>query len=99
MRLGRNRSMLDAKQIALIEEAFMLGFMVSREGFNGECDFSHAAPDELKPDPAMTLRHYREYIRTVPEFMRLCALAIRYMENRKDKEDDDATPPHALDEY
>lgn len=32
----------------LIEEAFLLGFMLSREGFNGEYVFDHCC-DGLKP--------------------------------------------------
>lgn len=33
-----------------IEKAFVLGIMVTREGFNGECLFDHLAPDKIRPD-------------------------------------------------
>ena len=32
----------------LFNRAFMLGFMVSREGFNGECDYEHCAPSRVE---------------------------------------------------
>lgn len=30
-----------------LTRAFLMGFAVSREGFNGECAFDHLAPDDL----------------------------------------------------
>lgn len=33
----------------LLQKAFALGFMISREGFNGECEFEWCAPSELEP--------------------------------------------------
>jgi hypothetical protein len=44
--------------ISLLAKAFTLGFMVSREGFNGECAFEHCAPNTVEA-------HYE----TVDEFM------------------------------
>ncbi len=31
-----------------LERAFLLGFMATREGFNGECAFDHCAPRQLR---------------------------------------------------
>lgn len=39
--------MTDQKLVELLQRAFMEGFAVSREGFNGECAFDHLAPDGL----------------------------------------------------
>jgi hypothetical protein len=36
-------------QACIIKEAFLLGFMASREGFNAESFYSHCAPLELEP--------------------------------------------------
>lgn len=33
-----------------LREAFFLGFMVSREGYNGECADEYLAPDGVRPD-------------------------------------------------
>ena len=34
----------------LFDMAFALGFMITREGFNGECPYEHIAPSKLRPD-------------------------------------------------
>jgi hypothetical protein len=34
----------------LLEKAFALGFMISREGFNGECGYETCAPSRLEAD-------------------------------------------------
>ena len=34
-------------QQGLLYQAFLLGFIASREGFNGECAYDHCAPDSL----------------------------------------------------
>jgi hypothetical protein len=44
----------------LITEAFHLGFMMSREGFNGECAFEHCS-DGLKPY-AESEERFREHM-------------------------------------
>ena len=36
----------------LVEQAFIMGFSVSCEGFNGECQYDHLAPKKLEADPA-----------------------------------------------
>ena len=36
-------------QEQLIREAFLLGFMSLREGFNTECTYDHCAPESLRP--------------------------------------------------
>lgn len=33
-----------------LREAFFLGFMITREGFNGESAHDHLMPDGLRPD-------------------------------------------------
>lgn len=38
----------DSEKRRLITEAFSLGFMCSREGFNGECAYEHCC-DGLQP--------------------------------------------------
>jgi hypothetical protein len=43
----------------LVAEAFLLGFMCSREGFNGECAFQHCA-DGLRPEHPTTESEFRE---------------------------------------
>jgi len=40
----------DKQKRALIEEAFLLGFMVTREGYNGECMFENCAARGLNPE-------------------------------------------------
>lgn len=40
-----------------LTRAFLFGFAVSREGFNGECAFKHLAPDDLT-DAATDYRRY-----------------------------------------
>lgn len=39
----------DTEKRRLITEAFLLGFMSSREGFNAECAYEHCS-DGLQPD-------------------------------------------------
>lgn len=38
----------EPKDLSDLETAFLLGFMVTREGFNGECPYDHCAPDDLE---------------------------------------------------
>lgn len=66
---------MDARQIA--EEAFMLGFMISREGFNAECTFDHCADTELKPSNPTTEKNYRQYMEESPAFCELRAAMLR----------------------
>ena len=44
----------------MISTAFALGFMITREGFNAECDYEHLAPNKLET------RYDRE---TIAEFI------------------------------
>lgn len=48
----------DVTCLSLLEKAFTIGFMVSREGFNGECAYEHCAPTRVEA-------HYE----SVAEFM------------------------------
>ena len=41
--------MTQGDKTKLVEEAFLLGFMCSREGWNGECDFDHRSDGRLQP--------------------------------------------------
>lgn len=54
----------------LLEEAFILGFMASREGFNGECQINVCSPDQLeafeRPES-----EFRELLARDVEFQRL----------------------------
>lgn len=71
---------------AVARKAFMLGFMVSREGFNMECNFDHLAPMELDPS-----RDYQCELISIEEFLqesqnddhlqRLCGLAMDWLKN------------------
>ncbi|MFZ6644507.1 hypothetical protein ACO0LO_02220 [Undibacterium sp. TJN25] len=63
---------------ALITEAFMLGFMVSREGFNGELFNDDLAPSGVHPDGG-EIREFRELAASMPEFTRLQKAAIRLL--------------------
>lgn len=59
----------------IIKEAFFLGFMISREGFNGECAFEHKVPQELKAD-GCTEEKLRQYIEEMEDFKHLRKLAV-----------------------
>ena len=61
---------------------FDLGFMISREGFNGECDYEHCAPSKLEPSIGCNGIH--EFIAYMEENKTYCELreeAIRYIFN------------------
>ncbi len=60
----------------LAREAFMLGFMVSREGFNAECDYEHCAPDTLRPEHSGEA-DFRVHIESNEVFVRLCEMAVK----------------------
>lgn len=49
-----------------IEEAFLLGFMATQEGFNGECAFDNCAPSQLVND-----KEFHTEVREIPEFKEL----------------------------
>lgn len=64
---------------ALIREAFLLGFMVSREGFNAECPYDHLAPTDVEPHhggTALSERAYREMMDDCPGFESLLCEAV-----------------------
>lgn len=69
--------MTPAKRQHLIEEAFLLGFMVSREGFNGECAYEHCADDALQTDAGQTEAEWRDLMAGNEAFKRLRALAVK----------------------
>jgi len=56
----------------LLEKAFTLGFMVSREGFNAECAYEHCAPGGVQA-------HYE----TIAEFMDAIEKNKRFVALRK----------------
>lgn len=55
----------------LIMEAFLLGFMSSIEGYNGECSFDHLAPKTL-----CICGEYRTALMDTDEFNNLLNQAI-----------------------
>jgi hypothetical protein len=60
-----------------LQRAFALGFMVTCEGFNGECDYDHLAPQQLEPYMGRdTVEQFMAYIVTNEEFVRLRDLAV-----------------------
>jgi len=72
------------KRKRLITTAFALGFMVSREGFNGECDYEHCSPTKLEPHGLDdSIEEYIKYIITNPAFDTLRKEVGEYMENMK----------------
>lgn len=67
--------MKNEKDIEIFSLAFKLGFMVSREGFNGECVFDHLAPDDVEPDDGR-IEYFLNYIGKSEEFGKLEKQAI-----------------------
>lgn len=63
-----------------IEIAFTLGFMVSREGFNGECDYSHCAPGGLQADCGYGINEFIGYIGGNDTFIELRRQAVEYID-------------------
>ncbi|GGC90689.1 hypothetical protein GCM10011396_42420 [Undibacterium terreum] len=59
-------------------EAFMLGFMVSREGFNGELFNEELAPSGVHPDGG-EISEFRQLAASMPEFVRLQQAGIRLL--------------------
>ncbi|HTD05094.1 hypothetical protein [Undibacterium sp.] len=74
---------------ALLREAFMLGFMVSREGFNGELLHDELAPSGVHPDGG-EIREFRQLAATMPEFRRLQQAAVRLLVDGNIMSDSDA---------
>ena len=64
------------EELTLLGEAFLLGFAVSREGFNGECGFDHCAPSELKAGDGYSLAEFRQKMTAMPEFQKLQEAAV-----------------------
>ncbi|MES2070849.1 MAG: hypothetical protein V4488_10910 [Pseudomonadota bacterium] len=62
----------------LLKEAFLLGFMVSREGFNGELFNDELAPSGVHPDGG-EISEFRQLAASMPEFTRLQHAAIRLL--------------------
>ena len=63
---------------SLLMEAFMLGFMVSREGFNGELFNEELAPSGVHPDGG-EIKEFRQLAATMPEFIRLQQASVRLL--------------------
>ena len=64
---------------AIIREAFLLGFTVSREGYNGDCAFGHLAPSRLKPEGGESFDGFRDRTRSKVEFLKLQEEAVALM--------------------
>jgi hypothetical protein len=62
--------------VNVIQEAFTLGFMVTREGFCSESMFDHHAPPCLQPATG-TEAQFKEDWSQNPEFLRLRELAVQ----------------------
>lgn len=69
--------MSPAERQHLIEEAFLLGFMASREGFNAECTFEHCADATLKPEWGTTEAEWRDGMAGNEAFQSLRAEAVK----------------------
>jgi len=71
---------------AKLMQAFILGFSISREGFNGECAYEHLAPRSINDMPRASHDSLSELIQetiTNAEFIRLMNEALAYMESKK----------------
>lgn len=79
--------MTPAEKQKLIEEAFLLGFMVSREGFNAECSYPHCA-NGLKPH-VESEADFRTSMELNDAFVDLRAAAVARLQNPTRP----ATPP------
>lgn len=66
----------------LITEAFTLGFMMSREGFNGECAFENCS-DGLKPY-AESEERFREHMAENEAFQEGLEEALERMSGQND---------------
>jgi hypothetical protein len=54
------------------QRAFTLGFLSSREGFNGECAYDHCAPNKIDDHDLWTdLPEAEHVMERMPEFRRL----------------------------
>ena len=54
------------------EEAFFFGFMISCEGFNGECMFDSAAPNSVDEQlDGLTYDELRKIFESNPDYIRL----------------------------
>lgn len=66
--------------INVIQEAFTLGFMITREGFCAESMFDDMAPNGFESDyidGARSFAKAKEDVQKSPEFLRLRELAVR----------------------
>lgn len=61
--------------------AFRLGFMVSREGFNGECAYDHCGPNTLRADSGMTVKEFFAHMEDSERFKDLTREALDYLAN------------------
>ena len=66
----------------LIADAFLLGFMVSREGFNGEVAVECHGPDALKPHDGK-IADFEQSMRGNERFKKLQAEAVDFFSNRE----------------
>lgn len=67
--------MNDTELNKLLAEAFTLGFMISREGFNGECAFEHCAGG-LTPYAGLTEAEWLESMASNEVFQDLMQEAL-----------------------
>jgi hypothetical protein len=76
---------------AQLRTAFLLGFMVSREGYNGECAFGHA-PRGLEATGIYGIQYRLDEFAEYPELSSLADQAMAWIAQHQP-----ATPPHADD--
>jgi hypothetical protein len=82
--------------------AFALGFMITRDGFNGECPHEHIAPSKLRPDDheEYTILEWIKMMEGNREFKRLREEAFLFLkdhENRGTWSDQTPTLPPITD--
>ena len=80
-----SESPTDTAPTPLLALAFALGFSVSREGFNGECDFEHYAPISLDTTScgSITVSEHVAYIEDNETFLKLRGEALSYITNER----------------
>jgi hypothetical protein len=81
---------------------FALGFMITREGFNGECPYEHLSPSRLRPDDheEYTILEWMKVMEDNREFKRLREEAFLFLkdyENRGTWSDQTPTNPPFTD--
>lgn len=72
---------LEEHQERTVREAFLLGFMCSREGFNAECSFEHCSDWNGLVPPSQTEESFRESMALNEAFTKLQNAAVERITN------------------